>query len=331
MPALRPQHALIALMLVLGGAVSAESDTDPRGDRTVNDVGRNVRVDVRLSRTVFSEGESVPVLFRVTNGGHRTVRIYPFSPEETTFRFELLDSKGKEIEENPDLRFDPNDDVVENRREKDRAREIVLEPGETYERRIYLDRHYDLRPGEYRLSGFFLPDARHDILLRSINRLRLRIEKKVSPFSFEGDEEAQATTGPDAAETVYLFLSAELSGNMKNYFKYLDLRRYVLSYELYAREYLRAPAREREVVLQRFAEYLKSSPADPLRKFQILRTVKEGPDRARVDVSAVRSAGGYRSDYTYNFLLERETTGSGGGGGGGWKIISVVAGIKTRN
>lgn len=328
MPALRPEHALLALMLLVGGALSAETDTDPRGDRTVNDVGRNVRVDLRLSRTVYSEGESVPVLFRVTNGGHRTVRIYPFSPEETTFRFELLDARGKELEENPDLRFDPNDDVVENRREKDRAREILLEPGETYERRIYLDRHYDLKPGEYRLSGFFLPDARHEIMLRTVNRLRLRIEKKSTPFTFEGDEEHRVAAGPDAAETVYLFLSAELSGNMKNYFKYLDLRRYVLSYELYAREYLRSSPGEREAVLQRFAEYLKSGPADPLRKFRILRTVAEGPDRARVDVYALRSAGGYRSEYTYNFLLERETSGSAAGG---WKIISVVAGIKTKN
>ncbi|EHQ04771.1 hypothetical protein Lepil_0060 [Leptonema illini DSM 21528] len=317
------------LMLLAGflpTLLMAEVDTDARGDRNVNDVNRNIKVNLWLEKTVFKEDEPIAILFRITNAGHRTVRLYPFTPEERSFQFEVLDRNGRELGDDPARRFDPDDDVLENHPVDlagDRTREIQLQPGETFERRLYLDRHYDLKPGEYRVSGLFLPDARHDIMLRTVNRLKLRIEKRTSPFVYDEAENTAVEAGPDAEETVYLFLSAEMAGKTEKYLKYVDLRKFILSYDMFARQYLRSSKQQQEVVLQRFAEYLKSGPTDPLRRFRILRGVQETPDRMRVDVLALRSSGSYRVEYMYNYYLDRAP-------GSQWKITSVVAAVQNK-
>ncbi len=304
----------------------AEVDTDPRGDRNINDVNRNIRVQLQLDRTVFRQGEPIVVRFRITNAGHRTVRIYPFSPEERSFQFEVLDRNGREIADDPGRRFDPNDDVLENYQVDlagNRTREIQLQPGETFERRVYLNRHYNLKPGEYRISGFFYPDARHDVILRTRNRLRLRIEKDVSPFVYDEVKATAYGSGPDAEETVYLFLSAEMMGKTEKFLKYVDLSKFILSYDMFARQYLRASKQQQENVLRRFADYLKSGPTDPLRRFRILRSVEQAENRMRVDVLALRSSGSYRVEYLYNYYLDRAPDGT-------WKITSVVATVQNK-
>lgn len=321
---------LLFLFALLAGFLPshlrAEVDIDARGDRNVSDVNRNIRVSLWTEKTIFKQDEPIAVFFRITNDGHRTVRLYPFTPEERSFQFEVLDRNGRELPDDPARRFDPDEDVLENHPADlagDRTREIQLQPGETFERRVYLDRHYDLKPGEYRVSGFFLPDARHEVMLRTVNRLKLRIEKMPSPFVYEEPESMTMESGPDAEETVYLFLSAEMTGKTDKYLKYVDLRKYILSYDMFAREYLRASRQQQELVLQRFASYLKSGPTDPLRRFRILRSVKETPDRVRVDVLALRSSGSYRVEYLYNYYLERSS-------GSLWKISSVVATVQNK-
>ncbi|MBW7858368.1 MAG: hypothetical protein H3C43_08770, partial [Leptonema sp. (in: Bacteria)] len=305
--------------------MDAETYVHPRGDRNVNDVSRNVKVDLQLSKTVYSEDEPISVTFKISNQGHRTVRLYPFSPESRSFQFEVLDKNGKELSSDETKFYDENDDVLENNivdLAGDRVREIQLQPGESFERRIFLDRHYRLNPGQYRVSGFFLPDARHDILLRTVNRLELRIEKKKSRFLFEERDDTLTTAaGPDAEETVYLFLSAEMLGKTDRYLKYIDLRKYILSYDMFARQYVRASKQKQEEVLQRFADYLKSGPVDPLRRFRIIKSTSETDTRYRVDVIALRSSGNYRVEYLYNYYLDKDQAGA-------WRISSVVAGIQ---
>lgn len=318
---------IVCIFLISFSWLNSETYVHPRGDRNVNDVSRNIKVDLRLSKTVYFEDEPISVTFKISNQGHRTVRLYPFNPESRSFQFEVLDQKGRELSSDETRYYDENDDVSENQIVDfagDRTREIQLQPGESFERRIYLDRHYKLNAGSYRISGFFLPDARHDVLLRTLNRVELRIEEKKSRFLFEEKIDNLATSStPDAEETVYLFLSAEMLGKTEYYLKYIDLRKYILSYDMYARQYVRASKQKQEEVLHRFADYLKAGSADPLRRFRILRSIPETENRYRVDVTALRSNGNYRVEYIYNYYLDKDQSGA-------WRISSVVAGIQTK-
>jgi len=318
---------VFAFLLCGTGAASAETYHDARGDFNVNDVNRNIKVDLRLDQTSVAHGRPISVRFRIMNTGHRTVRLYPFSPEERSFQFEVLDVRGREIQSDESLSFDANDDVLENHQVDfvgDRTREIQLQPGETFERRIDLSKHYRLSVGSYRISGLFLPDARHNVILRSTNRLQLQVEKPTSLFQFEEvTHKDRMSDAPSAEETVYLFLSAEMAGRSDNYLKYIDERKFILSYDLFARQYLHASRQEQEVVLKRFADYLLSGPTDPLRRFRILRSSAETEGRYRVDVLALRSSGSYRVEYMYNYYLDRNPKGY-------WKISSVVAAIQSK-
>lgn len=322
------RSVLLFVLLSLGGllwasALQAERTTNARGDDSINTVRRYTTVDLHLDQYRFLPGKPIQLKFQVTNSGYRTLRIYPFEPAEKTYQFEVLDSRGYELhpvktaeETVPDLE---RKTVVNLSGQQ--VREIILQPGESFETVIDLSRHYDFKPGQtYRITGYFFPDARHNIFLRSRDSVELAITEPAGKYVFERPELETEDAGLSPEETVYLFLSAEMRRNWKNYLKYLDLPRYITSYDRFSGRYASAPGPDRKRILQEFARYLTSDPTDRLKRFRITGMRRpEDNGRAEVTVEALRMSGGYRVAYEYTYTLERSEQ------AGFWKIIHVVA------
>ncbi|MBU43725.1 MAG: hypothetical protein CMN76_10935 [Spirochaetaceae bacterium] len=304
-------------------ALLAERTTNARGDESINTVKRYTTVDLHLDQYRFEAGKPIVLKFQITNSGYRTIRIYPFEPAEKTYQFEVLDSAGYELQP---ARRDHNSAMDKERKavvnlSGQNVREIILQPGESFEKTIDLSKHFDFRPGEtYRITGYFFPDARHNVFLRSRDSVELQIKERKSQYLFQRPELEAEEAGLSPEETVYLFLSAEMRRNWKNYLKYLDLPRYITSYDRFSGRYASANAPDRHQILQEFSRYLTADPTDRLRRFRITGTRRtDVADRAEVTVEALRMSAGYRVAYEYTYTLERAER------EGFWKIIHVVA------
>ena len=327
--------ALLPAFLLPGSPVKAEPDLDIRGDRTVNYFSRYGQARIKLNKVLFGPEEDIPVEFTVRNSGYTTIRIYPGYPAQKSFQFQVTDKKGQELAR-----------VVKDsfyRRERgadsvnlvgERVKEIILHPGESFTRRIFLNDFYNLEGGkEYRVVGFFYPDYRNGFFVRTRNMTRVRINmhrEKNFYKEVEGHIYANNLPGLSPEETVYLFLSAEMRRNWRNYLKFLDLRKFIFAYDRFASRYARAEARERSLVLRDFERFLIDEPTDRLRRFRITATRYDrtttgelrAPEMGRsyVEVRAERASKGYRVIYKYTYTLERVR-----GRDGFWRIIHVTA------
>lgn len=314
-------------------------ERDARGDETVDYWSRYARAELALERSLFRGGDDIAVRFRVSNTGVRALRIYPQDGPNRTWQLMVTDRQGRELP----LEFNAASYARRehgNQRIEDLygspVREVILQPGETLERMLYLNDFFRLSPGgEYRLIGYFYPDARNEFVVRSSVTLSLRIRSAQSaahgaaPGRFQAPDGSAQQMGLSAEETVYLFLSAEMQRNWENYLKYVELSRYITSYDRFSSRFARAQEAERPSILEEFAAYLCGDPADRLRRFRILSAEPERDEdgatmmdgRMFVRASALREAEGYSAQYEYTYTLERAR----GGEAGFWKIVQVEA------
>lgn len=327
---------VLLIAAVLNIPLSAETSRDMRGDESVNYWSRYGQVNLDFERVQFRAGDDIPLKFRVRNVGYQVIRIYPSSRPSSTYRFLVTDRQGRELP----VRFNARS---YNAREHgtqtvvdlqgDLTKEVILHPGETLEKTFYLNDFYDLTPGaEYRVSAYFYPDQRFEYFVRSGDMSRIRIHaRKSAPAPLLRDDEPGTEDRPQISpeETIFLFLSAEMRQNWKNYLKYLELPRYVTAYDRYASRYVQSGSQERAGILREFATYLTGNPADRLVRFKVTGVEPERdsgghilPDgRAFVKVLGVRDSDGFVLQYEYTYTLEPGRDQSRGF----WKIVYVEA------
>ncbi len=269
--------AVLVCFLLLPAFSWAEVERDIRGNATVDYWSRYGAFRFTIQQIRYNRNENIPVTVQVTNRGYRPIRIYPSAIAGRTFRFLLLDREGREIEPHtlPKTSAREKSDVAVVNLQGEEIKEIILAAGESFEKRLYLHDYYDLEPGrEYRLSLYFYPDQRFNYFVRSTNTEKIYIEKAVAV----GPPAALPSIGkavPTAEEIVYLFLSAEVQQKWENYFKYLNLRKYIAAYNNFSVQYREADEQQKEFVLQKFADYLRKNPGDRLRRFRILGSTVE--------------------------------------------------------
>ncbi len=330
---MRVGSVAFAMAVVAWGTRVRAQERDSRGDPTTNAFSRYGRAELEVPRTAYRPGDAIWVTFRIRNRGYQTIRIFPAREANTSFQFLLTDRHDREVP----MRAagagresaEPTVDIA-----GDEVKEVILHPGESFTRRIRLDRLYELKPGgEYRVVGYFYPDPRRTFFVRTANTAKLRLDRArdplrraVLPEEFFNDSIPEIS--PE--ETVYLFLSAEIKKNWPGYLKYLDLRKFILAYDRFASRYAAAPEHTKPQVLREFQRFLTSGPTDRLHYFKIVKkefdrteegeTMDEG--RVHVTVRAERRTRGYSVLYNYRYTLERDRRRAGF-----WRIVYVTAGV----
>lgn len=328
---------VISTFVSLPGSVRGETPVlDVRGRPTVNNFSRYGDVFIEFKKTVYNPGEEIPVKFHVRNRGYRAIRIYPSLIPNKTFQFLVIDRQGRELP----IEFDRERSEKREHGERnvnlqgEDVKEIILHPGESYNKTIHLRDYFRFAPGkEYRIAGYFYPDFRRDYFVRSVNMARLRIAEDPDVRYFRrGEYEYFSDSVPElsAEETVFLFLSAEMRGNWKNCMKFLDLRKYIHSYDRFASKYVLASEADKPGILRQFEKFLMTRPDNRLRHFKIQKKEFDRNEsgeiietgRAYVTVRAERESRGYSVFFDYRFTLEKVTQREGF-----WKIIHVTANI----
>ena len=307
---------------------------DFRGEKSVNYFSRYTHISIEADKVQYEPGDDVPVRFRITNTGYQIVRIYPTSVLNKSFQFMVLDPQGREIEarilKSADLRNRRVPEVINYQGEQ--IKEIILHPDETYEKVIYLNDLYPLEAGkEYRVSGYFYPDIRHEYFVRSGNSIKVRVARDRQRDFLTEEHGFQASSDKPSLtpeETVYLFLSAEIKKNWSNYLKYLHLNKYITSYDRYATRYAAASDMERSRIMKDFGDYLSGGRDETLKYFKIDgvsydrsvngKIISNG--RAYVRVIAERDTRGFVERYEYTYSLEKYSDTDDF-----WKIVYVTA------
>lgn len=331
---------ILPIFLILGFIPNISSlfaEFDLRGDRSINYFSRYGRTRLQLSKTLFEPGENIPVKFRIKNKGYTTIRIYPSFFTGKTFMFQVTDMAGRELtmlaeawQDRTDERGEPIKQIF-----GDLVKEIILHPGESFEKEILLNKLYKFEPGgEYRIRGYFYPDYRRKFFTATVNVIKVRLATRGENnrgkelFNRELSYDSMPQLSPE--ETVYLFLSAEMRKNWKNYLKYLEIRKYITAYDRFASHFASASVIEKPRILKRFAMFLRGEPADSLKHFKIIKKefdrtgsgeIKES-GRAYITVHAERESKGYSVLFNYVYSLERVRNSPGF-----WKITHVTANI----
>ncbi|MCS7204080.1 MAG: hypothetical protein NZ853_00110 [Leptospiraceae bacterium] len=315
------------LMVFFVFSLFGRSTRNVHGKYTIDDIQKHLVFQIQTERNLYQANELIPVSFQIQNQGFLSFRFYVNQKFTESFYIEILDANGKEIQEQVEVLNHPDFEItslqknlVENLNGNP-VKEILLHPNEIFTKTFYIK---NLPVGEYRIVGYFIPysyDENYKSQLRFVskNRITLTITEEQSVFRFVDDQEIPKEAIPSPDEVVYLFLMAEYYKNWDNYFKYIELQDFILSYELFERDYRRADIKTKQNLLNEFKNFLKNQPIDPIIRFQIKEVHYLQPHVAKVFVEVLRGKPGYKVEYLYEYELKRKEY---------WKIHHVIVAVQ---
>ncbi|GIX40769.1 MAG: hypothetical protein KatS3mg129_0502 [Leptospiraceae bacterium] len=280
----------------------------------------------KLKRNVYELNEKIPIQFVIRNQGYKTFRFYLDQNFGNSFFLEIINQEGEEIQSQTvimnfkepyisNIKQNQIEDIYGNP-----VKEIILHPEETFSKTYYIS---SLPKGRYKLIGYFIPysyDQQYKNNLRFIskNKINLEITEEKNLFKIQDPIDIPKESIPSPEETVYLFLMAEYYKNWNNYFKYLELKEYIKSYEIFEKEYIQASLKEKQILLNEFKNFLIKQQIEPIIEFNITKVIYQEKNKANVYAEVLRGNNSYRVKYLYNYTLIKKDV---------WKIHHVVVSI----
>ncbi|MCS6984513.1 MAG: hypothetical protein NZM25_05215 [Leptospiraceae bacterium] len=314
---------MLTLMLLtfsyLFGAVTSERGfpkIDERGNLTENYSSRGAKLRLASHKSRFTMGEKIPITVRITNEGFYPITFYLHQNIAQNFSFVATRDDGKSLPiKNPEYYARrpkyPDAYFMSYTATNHLSRALVLQPGESYEKVLYLDEFVDI-PSDIKKLGlkayFYVnPEQAPQVFLLSENELVLFFDP-VSPSLATPKkpriEEVPLSLTPQ--EVVFLVLNAEYHKDWKNYLKYLSLRDLIADYPDFAQAYYKADAEQKTRVLQNFRDFLASSKNHRLIRFEVLSDTESDGIRAKVKVKAQREIEGFRREFYYTYYLTKQ-------------------------
>jgi hypothetical protein len=280
------------------------------------------RVTVITDRTSFMEGEPVEVSLVIKNTSDRTASFSMYDVFYTTYQPVAYTLDGREAETT--VQYRQMDRTVQNVVQYIEPRTVKIAPDEKIVKRINLRNCYTLETGsQYRIRGFFFPDAKVPLILRSENSVEIRIVPVEREIDSSIELPHQYAGGITPSEMIQLFLTAEKSRNWANMIKYLDLEKYINAYPDYAMNYNTASDPVKRKVLKDFVSYISTPRRDYIVDCEVVKeSILEGGKTAYVEAKVTRQSAPRPFVYTYRYTLE-STNGS-------WIITGVDATVSKE-
>lgn len=272
----------------------------------------NLAFRLSQKRTVYNSHEAIPIKVRVINEGDDPVTLRLVDVLQTSFFMSLRTESGQSVPVKVPWILSGQDWQaqlpVDKKDQFDRqSRHLLLQPGESYSRRINLQEIFEFRQGEdYVVHGYFFPNflQKRELSLRSQNRLDLSIRPLKQVVARESSAQKAPGIAPD--EVVFMHLKAEMERRSRRYLKYLDLDRFIKVYDSYYERFVEANKVEKQKVMNEFREYLTRNRADKLLNFRVIRTIQKKEGRAHVHVYIKRYAGRINEHFIYDYLLTKD-------------------------
>lgn len=210
----------------------------------------------------------------------------------------------------------------------DYVKELILHEGESFVRRINLKEIYNLKPNKkYYIIGYFYPNYTENksVFIKTENRLVFSIKERKGEKRFHRRNNINIVNrqGIQPEEVVHLFLSSEIQSNWQNYYKYIHFPEYILAYDQFAVEYIKASPQIKELVVDEFKRYLSESRAGKLTYYKIVSTKTISPTLAKVRVHVKRQLNKMPSKYVYQYILKKNNPNDYL-----WKISNLVVRVK---
>lgn len=306
----------------------AVPERDHRGVLSENYIASHAKIKIESPKISFRENEEIPLEFIISNKGKEVLRLFPSGRSHETFQVAVKDETGDTI---LPVTYPSLDDPKWKRRntilslDGYESKEIVLHPHESYSRSIDINQFYRLTPGKkYYIHGYFYPNylEEKDNFYKAEGVISFYLEEREKERLLPNRENIDLNaTGLSPEEAIYLFLGSEKKKNWPHHFKWIDLSEYILSYDSFAYSFTQAEPRNRDLVLEDFKEYLKTSPSGKLAFYQVLSTEKLSDETVKVNVYVEREGRRKPQKFEYQYLLRREDNPYKGF----WKIISIQA------
>ncbi len=319
----------ICFVFFIMNSLNSQSFRNVHGNYTIDDIQKNIFFDIFLERNLYEEGEIIPVYFKIKHIGYESFRFFLDQDYRSSFLLEVLDERGENIEK--DLVIENTKDFELYSIQKNKVvnlignpiKEILLHPNEEFTK-VYYIKH--LPKGTYRLIGYFFPvpfepNYKKNLRLISNRQIQIFIEKEKSVFQYDDEIEIQKESIPSPEETIYLFLMAEFNKNWDYYLKYIDLKEFIHSYELFSNEYKLANPKEKQNILNKFKLFLINQNQDPILNFKIVKVEYFDKEKAKVYVEVKRGTPNYKVLYLYEYSLKLDRY---------WKVVSVLVSILSK-
>lgn len=314
-------------------AINTGKHLDLRGSKTENFSSMGLLLKLETEKGRFMGSEPIPVKLLLVNKGHYPISLYLDRDFRKNFTLIVRDKTGKSLPLiKPILNRDVSskEDIYFYRNytgNQYQVRRIILQPGENFTREVLLRDSVQIEEQSsgienLQINAFFYPNPQQqNLFLTSENKLPIFVDYNLHPGSkpITAMTSLQKPLGLDAKEVIFLTLSAEITGDWDNFFKYMSLPDIIRDYPEYAREYIRSQPYDRPKILQLFKEYLRNEKDRKLIQFRIIhedsKPTHMNLEGATVKARVFREMEGLKREFIYTFFLTRK--------GNLWQITGV--------
>lgn len=272
---------------------------------------RDFKVFLVLDKLAFEENEKILLHINIKNIADNIREFKIYDTVYTSFRPVVYDTDGRELENIVPYRL-KNRNISDVIKDAD-TRIIRLSDNETFSYTVDLKKLYKIdNKGNYRIKAFFSPDAADSFSLISDNQLNFKVLKK-SDVMYSGIAKIRRFVSPEralsASEVISLFLKAEKENNWDNYFKYIDVEKYINAYPDYVRIYKQAVKdnniEEKEKIILEFVNFLKEKRTDYIISYRVLDEFVNKNDDYYVEALVKRFGPDNPFIYRYKYSLEK--------------------------
>ncbi|MFH0974658.1 MAG: hypothetical protein V1874_02625 [Spirochaetota bacterium] len=269
------------------------------------------KIYLYMEKATFENNESILLYINIKNTS-KTKRIFKICDMDyTTFQPVVYNMNGKEAETLVAYRLQ-NKTVTEILKDSN-SRTIELLPNELFSHIIDLKTIYKIdSEKEYRVKAQFSPDVENLFFIKSDNQLNFKTLKDVGDSGDKISRISQFTSpirNLSPSEIILLFLKAEKERNWDNYFKFIDIEKYINAYPDYVRIYNIAIKKhdieQKEKIVLEFTNFLKEERSDYIISYNIVSELNQSENNCYVEALVKRSSAGSPFIYKYRYALEK--------------------------
>lgn len=269
------------------------------------------KVYIVMDKLAFEENEKILLHINIKNNTSSIENFKIYDAVYTSFRPVVYDTNGCELETIVPYRL-KNKTASESVKSAN-SRIIKLSNDETFSYSIDLKKIYKIdNASDYRVKVFFSPDVVESFTVISENELSFKVlEKRDTKYS--GIARIRRFVSPERnlspSEVISLFLKAEKENNWKNYFKYIDIEKYINAYPDYVRIYKQAVKDNdielKEKIILEFVNFLKEKRTDYIIAYKVLDELININSNYYVEALVKRFGPDIPYVYKYKYSLEK--------------------------
>jgi len=270
------------------------------------------KVFLYMEKLTFEDNEPVLLHINIKNKTESNKSFKIYDSDYTSFKPVVFDMNGQEATTLVTYRLQNKtpEDVIKGIF----PRVIELSQNETFAYIVDLKKIYQIESEkEYRVKAVFSPDIYYQDSILSENQLNFQIIKSATDIKNSGISRLNRFTSPmrslSAGEVVLLFLKAEKDRDWNNYFKFIDIEKYINAYPDYVRIYNLAVKKndveQKEKIILKFVDFLKEERSDYILAYKVQNELRTSESNIYVDALVKRFTPRSPFTYKYRYLLEK--------------------------